>query len=115
MHAVLLLLRLAGGSDGGVHAWKLTQLHAAVAALGDAKQSAAAAAALSLVPMPGHAAAVLGLDYCSARHQLASASEVSGRCCWGHIPYGMYCCCTMLAWLNQPGLCSHASLMIRDV
>jgi len=76
---------LAGGSDGGVHAWKLTQLTAAVAALGDAKQSAAAAAALSLVPMPGHVAAVMGLDYCSARHQLASASEVSGLYSWGHV------------------------------
>lgn len=65
-----------GSSDGGVHAWQLPQL-AAVAALGSTKQSAAAAAALSLVAMPGHAAAVLGLDYCSATNQLASASEVS--------------------------------------
>lgn len=50
-------------------------------AVGSAKQpAAAAAAALSMVPMAGHAAAVLGLDYCIGTHQLASASEVSSVC-----------------------------------
>lgn len=73
----------AGGSDGGIHAWKLPQLAAAVAALGSTKQSAAAAAVLALVAMPGHAAAVLGLDYCPATHQLASAAEVRAGGIWG--------------------------------
>lgn len=75
-----------GASDGGVHAWQLPKLAAAVAALGGLQQPATAAAALSLVAMPGHAAAVLGLDLCAARDQLASASEVSdgrGRVLWG--------------------------------
>jgi hypothetical protein len=61
-----------------VHALRLDQLAAAMGAVGNAQQpAAAAAAALSMIPMAGHAAAVLGLDYCSTTHQLASASEVS--------------------------------------
>lgn len=59
-----------------MHAWRLPQLAAVSASLSSAGQSAAAAAALSLVAMPGHAAAVMALDYCNETHQLASASEV---------------------------------------
>lgn len=77
MFCLVLLCCAAGAGDGGIHAWKLPQLAAVASALGNSQQSAAAAAALSLVPMPGHAAAVLGLDYCNDTHQLASASEVS--------------------------------------
>lgn len=59
-----------------MHAWRLPQLAAVSASLSSTEQSAAAAAALSLMGMPGHAAAVMALDYCSETHQLASASEV---------------------------------------
>jgi hypothetical protein len=61
-----------GGSDGGVHVVDLQQLLAAT------RQgvSPATAAAVALTSLPGHLAAVLDLDYCPARRQLVSASEV---------------------------------------
>lgn len=66
------LLFYAGASDGGVHALDVASLLAAAAH----GQGLAAAAAGCLRSLPGHAAAVLGMDYCAATQQLASGSEV---------------------------------------
>jgi hypothetical protein len=56
-----------GASDGGCHAFDLARLGSG------GKRGGGGSRAL-----PGHAAAVLGVDFCSATGQLATASEVRG-------------------------------------
>jgi hypothetical protein len=61
-----------GASDGGCHAFDLARLGA-----GGGKGGGGS------LPLHGHAAAVLGADFCAATGQLATASEVGregGRC-----------------------------------